>query len=109
MTPTKRQLIERTTRTSKHETVADLLEMQGLVFLADALRADPTLPVRFTSDQSKKQSNVDDIIVQNPDIPRTVIERAVHMRSRAVSIMVGDFKAAIDEETAAELNRVLHT
>ena len=100
-------LIERK-RTPVHEA-ADVLELSGLVHLADALRGDSALRVRFIEPVYRDQGSLHEIIERNADVSSSLVARALKMRSKMVPIAVGDLEALVDPETAEELRHVLRS
>lgn len=83
--------------------IADILEMEGLVELADKLKQDPTLNVIVSQLPHREQSDVLSIAERNPDINRSLVERIVKLRSMHSLITVGDRSAMISNGAARDI------
>jgi hypothetical protein len=97
-------------RSTKKLSPADVLEMHGLVPLADELRKKPGLGIKFNEHPVfRDQRSVGDIAKRHPDIVLEQVKKAFQDRAAMVEVTVGDQSALVDRKTAQELHDAVHT
>lgn len=103
---------DKTTLQDIKRQVADLVEMEGQVSAADAIRRAADLSSISVDDLSPhhNQGSVADILFRNPGTSRQTVEHVMQMRSQMCTIRVGDdVTVLIDKTIGKQISALLMT